>query len=98
MIDPRDTQAGFEFSGWAVVELMGRAIIAGRVETITAGNTLFWRVDVPKVGTIVPGPFSKIYSSAAIWCVTPVTEDIAKMTLLKVAPKPLKIISEYSEF
>ena len=87
----------FKFKGWAVVELTGRALIAGRVETYQVGGALFWRVDVPKVGTAVPEPFSKIYGSAAIWCVTPCTEDVVKMTLLRIKPEPLKAVSQYHE-
>lgn len=87
----------FKFKGWAVVELTGRALIAGRVETHQVGSTLFWRVDVPRVGTAVPEPFSKIYGSAAIWCVTPCTEDVARMTLLRIKPEPLKAVTEYRE-
>jgi hypothetical protein len=87
----------FKFKSWAVIELTGRAIIAGRVETYQVGGVVFWRVDVPKVGMVVPEPFSKIYGSAAIWCVTPCTEDVVKMTLLRIKPEPLKAVSQYHE-
>ena len=95
-MNPAEVQdVEFKFAGWAVVELMGRAIIAGRVETYQAGGVVFWRVDVPKVGTTVSEPFTKIYGSSAIWCVTPCTEDVVRMTLLRVKPEPLKAVSEY---
>lgn len=87
----------FKFKGWAVVELTGRAIIAGRVESFVVAGSLIWRIDVPKVGTAVPEAFSKLYGAAAIWCVTPCTEDVVKMTLLRIKPEPLKAVSQYRE-
>jgi hypothetical protein len=63
------------FEGWAVVELMGRNMIAGYVsEQVIAGAAML-RVDVPATASLPP--FTKFVGGSAIYGITPVTEEIA---------------------
>ncbi len=62
---------------WAFVEVMGHAKIAGRLTTRKLGVQVMLQVDVAKPdGTGVA--FSKLYSPASIFSITPVTEDWCK--------------------
>jgi hypothetical protein len=61
---------------YAIVELMGRKVIAGRVQQdVTLGPALM-RVDVP--ATSAYPAYSAFYGTAAIYCVTVVSEDVAR--------------------
>lgn len=81
------------FASWAVLELMGRTVVAGFAEEISFGGTTMIRLDVPAVtdpdsGDLIPA-WSKIYSPTAIWACTPVGEDEAKMAAAKCRARPL---------
>lgn len=59
---------------WAFVEVMGHSKIAGRLTTRKLGVQVMLQVDVLKPdGSAVA--FSKLYSPASIFSITPVTED-----------------------
>ena len=66
------------FNGWAVVELMGHRVVAGHVsQARIAGNEML-RVDIhwrdPARGIRV----TQFYSGAAIYCLTPCSEEEAR--------------------
>lgn len=63
------------FNQWCLVELFGHARIAGRVTEQTIGGCSFVRVDVPPVND--QPAFTKLYGNAAIYAISPVTEEIA---------------------
>ena len=67
---------------WATVELFGRQKIAGELSEETVAGDTFLRVDVPQVEEH-PG-FSRVYGSEAIYCITPVTEDVARMAAIRL--------------
>jgi len=71
------------FEGWAILELMGHRKLAGYVTEQQIGGAAFLRIDVPgeKAAT-------QFYSPAAIYCITPTTEEIVKAASgrFKVAP------------
>lgn len=63
---------------WAIVELMGRKVVAGFVtEEVHYGKAML-RIDVPR--TSAYEPFTQFYGGEAIYCVTPVSEQVAKLT------------------
>jgi hypothetical protein len=65
-----------KFEGYAIVELMGRSVIAGYVsEQVIAGAAML-RVDVPE--TDQAGPFTKFFGGSAIFGIAPTTEEIAR--------------------
>lgn len=63
------------FDQWCIVELFGHSRIAGRVTEQTVGGCSFVRVDVPQIDD-APA-FTKLYGNAAIYAISPVTEEIA---------------------
>lgn len=63
------------FEHWALVELFGHQRIAGKVTESEIGGCKFLRVDVPAIGT--QQPITKYYGPAAIYGITPVTEETA---------------------
>ena len=64
-----------QFAAWAVVELMGRQMIAGYVTEQQIAGTPMLRVDVPATGN--SQPFTKFLGASAIYGITPTTEAIA---------------------
>lgn len=65
--------AGFE--GWAVVELMGHRRVAGYVRECEIAGARFLQVDIPREdGTSC----TQLYSPAAVYCITPVAEELAR--------------------
>ena len=82
-----DTKTDF----WAIVEVMGHRRFAGRVTEQVIGGQSFVRIDVPECGPDRP-PFSKLFGSGAIYCISPVTEDLAKAAASRAYEAP---VSEY---
>lgn len=75
------------FNQWAIVEIMGHSIFAGRVsEQVIAGASMI-RVDVPEVDE-QPG-YTKFFGPAAIYCITPVSAEMVKATIKTYRPQPI---------
>lgn len=70
----------------AIVELMGHSRIAGKISEHVMGGNVLLRVDVPATATRLG--FTKFYSPAAIYCITPVDENtmLAAVNSFAVAP------------
>jgi hypothetical protein len=63
------------FDEWAILELMGHRRLAGKVSEAQIGGSGFIRIDVPgKEGW----KSSQFYSPAAVYCITPTTELVAR--------------------
>jgi hypothetical protein len=74
-----------KFSGWAILELMGHRRLAGYLtEEVVAGSS-FIRIDVPG-----EPPATQFYSPAAVYCITPTTEDIACAFAANARPAPVR--------
>jgi hypothetical protein len=85
MPDERDPNE--KFDQWAIVEVMGHKKYAGRVtEQQIAGHGMV-RVDVPevKVGEKLQPEFTKLIGPASIYCITPVTEELARKAAARIA-------------
>lgn len=77
-----------KFEGYAIVELMGRSVIAGYVsEQVIAGAAML-RVDVPE--TDHAGPFTKFFGGSAVFGITPTTEDIARRAASRINVRPVE--------
>jgi hypothetical protein len=63
------------FNQWAILEIMGHQTFAGMVSEQTIGGASFVRVDVPAVDNLQA--FTKLFGASSIYCITPVTEDVA---------------------
>jgi hypothetical protein len=72
--------------GWAVVELMGHRQVAGHVSEVTRFGITMLRIDVPGLGAETA--ISQMYGPAAIYCVTPVSEEAVRRHLLSVYSLP----------
>jgi len=77
-----------KFEEWAIVELFGHNTIAGQVSEQTIGGASFVRVDVPPVDGDGSG-FTKLYGAAAIYAITPTTEEIATAAAARLAVRPV---------
>jgi hypothetical protein len=75
------------FKEWAVVELMGHQKIAGLVSEANIGSACLLRVDVPETKT--HAKFTKFYGGGAIYAMTLVDEETAKMVAESLDPVPL---------
>lgn len=70
------------FEEWAILELMGHRRLAGRVIEETIGGASFIQIDVPKGAT-------QFYAPAAVYCITPTTEDLARRFAEGNRPQPV---------
>lgn len=75
------------FDSWALVELFGRQRIVGKVTEEALGGTNFIRIDVPAMDG--KPAFTRFYGAAAIYCISPVTEEIAKELLKTCRNEPI---------
>ena len=78
------------FDTWALVELMGHSRIAGRVTDATIGGATFIRVDVPETSGGQPS-HTRYFSPAAIYGISPVTEEIARGLAEELDNRPFNV-------
>ena len=78
-----------KFESWAIIELFGHSRIAGLISEQTIGGTSFIRVDVPEVDGCQP--FTRFLGNGAIYSMTPVSEQIARLAAEKIQDKPIHI-------
>ena len=75
------------FPCFAIIELMGRNVIAGYVsEQVIAGAALL-RVDVP--ATERQPAYTKFFGGTSIYAITPTTEEIAKRAAERLNIRPV---------
>lgn len=82
-----DNQTATPFSQWAIVEIMGRQVVAGLVTEVTIAGSGFLRVDVPVTST--QPAWSRLISPQAIYAITPTKEDVATARAESLRVKPL---------
>lgn len=78
-----------KFDCWAVVEVMGHQRYAGHVTEQTIGGCAFVRVDVPSVCDHLP--FTKLLGQAAIFAITPCTEEVARHVAAHCVSRPIDV-------
>lgn len=71
---------------WAIVELMGHKVVAGYVTEETKFGTPLCRIDVPE--TSAHPQFTQLYGGSALYCVTPVSEEVARLTAERMKVNP----------
>ncbi len=74
---------------WAIVEIFGHSRYAGTVSEHTIGGCSFVRVDVPEVDG--EPAFTKLFGNAAIYSITPVSEQIARVVAKQFQSRPLTV-------
>ena len=85
-------EKGEEFEGWAILELMGHRKLAGYVRPATIAGAGVIRIDVPKPldqPQDEPILATQFYSPAALYCLTPVTEMMARNLSKMYQPEPV---------
>ena len=80
-----DAAGGFE--GWAILELMGHRKLAGYVREQNVAGAGFIRIDVPGKGE--GNVATQFYAPGALYCLTPVAEDIARRYAATMQPEPV---------
>jgi hypothetical protein len=76
------------FEGWAFLELMGHRRLAGKITEATAAGVALLRLDV-YCGDAPTPEVTQFYSAAAIYCVTPSTENLCRAFALQARPRPV---------
>lgn len=76
------------FEEWAILELMGHRRLAGLVREVSIGGASFIRIDVPGVG-FVEWSATQFYNPAAVYCMTPVSEELARQVAMRDQPEPV---------
>jgi hypothetical protein len=77
------------FDQWCILELFGRQVIAGRVTEQVIGGCSFIRVDIPEINERLA--FTRFYGQGAIYAMTPVSEEVARITLKRFTPEPVNV-------
>lgn len=81
MADETDTT----FEGWAVLELMGHRRLGGYVTEVELAGKGMLRIDVPGARASA----TQFYSPAALYCLTPTTEEVARALAARAQPEPV---------
>lgn len=74
------------FEGWAILELMGHRKLGGYVREQNVAGAGFIRIDVP--GRDGPAA-TQFYAPGALYCLTPVAEEVARRFALGTQPEPV---------
>src|SRR4051794_11369882 len=84
---PTDEQNG-SFAQWAILELMGHRRLGGFVQEVQVAGAGFLRIDIPgdAVGEVHSTQF---YPPASVYCLTPVSEEAAKIVAQRSRPEPV---------
>lgn len=84
-----------KFEAWALVEVMGHCRLAGKVTEQAVGGCNFVRVDVPDIAPVNgrggQQGFTKLLGQAAIFSITPVSEDTARRAAASYRAAPVMI-------
>jgi ABC-type Zn uptake system ZnuABC Zn-binding protein ZnuA len=75
------------YEGWAIVELMGHRRLAGLVSQAEQYGVAMLRLDVP--ATEGAQAATQFYGGSSIYCITPVSEDLARRVAERTAPAPV---------
>lgn len=87
MIDTPSPTTDPQDLGWCIVEIMGHRKLAGRVREQTVAGVALLRVDIYDDGD---APIAtQMYGGAAIFCVTPTTEPLARQMTHASRPDPV---------
>lgn len=62
------------YHGWARLELMGHRVRIGQVREVEQYGGKLLRIDIPVGSEFV----TEFYGASAIYCMSPISEDIAK--------------------
>ena len=75
------------FDSWAIVEMLGHRRVIGRVTEQVIAGAGFIRIDVPGEGG--DPAVTQIVAPASIYCITPVSEQVARLTARARPVRPI---------
>lgn len=78
-----------KFEQFAIVELFGHQVIAGKVSEQVVGGQGFVRVDVPSIEGAEG--FTKFYGAGAIYAITPCNEETMLAAVEGLRQKPIDV-------
>lgn len=78
-----------KFEQWCLLEIMGHQTYAGLVTEQAIGGASFVRIDVPECDGLPA--FSKCFGAGSIYCITPVTEEVARLRAKSLRQAPLSV-------
>ena len=74
---------------WGIVELMGHKVVAGLVSKSEMLGKPMLRIDVPATSTYPE--FTQFYGDGSIYCVTFVSEEVARLTAEQTKVNPVSV-------
>lgn len=79
------------FEQWCILELMGHRRLAGLVSETEIAGASFLRIDVPAPDDGNPNEWAatQLYAPAAVYCITPVSEEVARQVAASAQPAPV---------
>lgn len=82
------------FAGWVILELMGHRRLAGWLSEQEIAGEGFLRLDVPADTTTLESlqerKATQFYRPAAVYCITPTTEETARRVAKLGQPEPVR--------
>ena len=78
------------FKGWAILELFGHRRLAGMVEDVEMFGGRMCRIDVPDAKDPTKMLASQLYGHAAVYGMTPCTEETAREVARMSQPAPVQ--------
>ena len=82
-----EAKPGWPYEGWAILELMGHRKLGGYMRVVELAGAAFVRIDLPEEGAV--GAATQFYASAAIYAITPTTEETARALARGARPAPV---------
>jgi len=76
-------------TNWGIVELMGHKVVAGQISKSEMLGKPMLRIDVP--ATSAYPEFTQFYGDGSIYCVTFVSEDVARLTAEQTKVNPVSV-------
>src|SRR5262245_58249126 len=82
-----DAQNTERFQGWAVLELMGHRRLGGYLREVSIAGAGMLRIDIPRKDG---STFTQFYPPSTLYCLTPVSERVARAAAYASAPEPVE--------
>jgi hypothetical protein len=76
-------------TNWGIVELMGHKVVAGQISKSEMLGKPMLRIDVP--ATTAYPEFTQFYGDGSIYCVTFVSEQVARLTAEQTKVNPVSV-------
>ena len=77
-----------KFEGWVILEQLGHKRLGGYVREETIAGRGFLRIDIPDEGEKMQA--TQFINPDTIYCITPVTEPMARAVALRNKPTPVE--------